>query len=80
MTIKNKGLGPSGNSTIKIYADDKLVKEIELDILGLEFGRSISLKKVWVNKISVDKLTFIIEHESGELNKANNEFVLQIKK
>lgn len=80
MTIMNGGLKSSEDSGIFIYADDKLVQEINLDEFDVGSGRTISLTELWINQLSVNKLEFIIESNFEELDKKNNKIILEIKK
>lgn len=80
MSIKNNGLQDSIPAKIKIYADDKFVKEIELESLNIGHGRMISLTNVWITQISIEKLKFVIDSNFEELKKENNKVLLEIKK
>lgn len=80
MTIRNNGLKDSEKATIYIYADDKLVEEVELDVLGIGHGRIIILNNVFILKRNVDKLEFFIDYDFEELDKDNNKATLEIKK
>ena len=80
MTIRNNGLKDSEKATIYIYADDKLVEEVELDVLGIGHGRIIILNNVFILKKNVDKLEFFIDYDFEELDKNNNKATLEIKK
>lgn len=79
MTIKNDGLENSQNATIKIYADNKIIKEFDLDKLNIGYGRVISLKNIGTTKVSIDKLKFTIDYPFEEINKDNNFIELKIK-
>lgn len=80
MSVRNEGLSHSLKSKISIYADDKKIKELNVDALMIGHGRIISLSNVFVNKLSVQELKFSIESSFDELKKENNEIVLKIKK
>lgn len=80
ISLKNNGLKDSEKAKIMIYADEKLVKEIELDILKIGYGRIMELRNILVKKISVDKLEFFINSSFNELEKENNKVILEIKK
>ena len=80
MSVRNNGLQDSIKSEIKIYADDKFVKEVEISALEIGHGRIISLTNVWITKISITKLKFVIEYNLEELKKENNKILLEIKK
>ncbi|MFH1326826.1 MAG: CARDB domain-containing protein [archaeon] len=80
MSVRNNGFTASPPSNIKIYADDKLVKEVALEPLKIGHGRIISLTNIWITKISVNELKIIIDSNFDELNKGNNQALLKIKK
>jgi len=69
MSINNDGLKDSMESKIFIYADDKLVKEIELEALKIGYGRIISLSNLFVKQINVNSLDFFIDYNFSELEK-----------
>jgi hypothetical protein len=79
-TVRNIGLQNSKGSKMNIYADEKLVKEFDLEEIGVGNGRIITLSNLLVNQFSVEELTFIVEYNYEELNKKNNKKILQIKK
>ena len=78
MNVRNVGLQKAGGSKISIYADGKLVEEVELDELEVGYGRKISLKNVGIMQISVSELDFEIEYDYEELNKENNNIKMEI--
>lgn len=80
MSVRNQGIISSPETEILIYADDKLVKEIEFDGLSVGYGTKISLYNIWVNKVSIEKIRFVINSSFEELSKENNEVVLILKK
>jgi len=79
MSIWNNGLKDSEKTEIKIYADDKLIKKINLDIIKIGHGRTISLSNLLINQLNVEKLEFVIDSEFNELDKENNKIILEIK-
>lgn len=79
ITVKNNGLSDAGSSEIIIYADDKMIKEIEVDAIKIGFGTTIKLSNVWISQMSVDELRFSIDYYFEELDKKNNELILSIK-
>jgi len=79
ISIRNNGLKNSKDAKIIIYADEKLVKEIELEGLGVGYGRGIILENVWIKKRSVEKIEFFIDYDFSELDKENNKVVLELK-
>lgn len=80
MSIRNNGLTKSGPAIVEIYANKNLIKEVNLDSLEIGNGIMISLKNVWVSKLSVDELQFFISSNFDELKKENNKVTLEIKK
>ena len=80
LTAMNEGLNNSGNAKIKIYADDKMIKELDLTPIGIGYGRVISLYNIFIKKLSVDELKIVAETDFSELDKTNNEVLLQIQK
>ncbi len=78
MSINNDGLKDSMESKIFIYADDKLVKEIELEALKIGYGRIISLSNLFVKQINVNSLDFFIDYNFSELEKNNNRINLKL--
>lgn len=80
ISIRNDGLKDSEKTKLEIYADEKLVKEIELDIIKIGYKRMIILSNVWIKKTNVQKLEFFINSSFSELEKNNNKIILEIKK
>ena len=78
MSIKNNGVRDSEEAKVLIYADDKLVKEIELDALKIGYGRIISLSNLWVSQINVNQLDFVVDYNFPELEKNNNRISLKV--
>ncbi len=79
ITIRNHGLKDSEKTKLMIYADEKLVKEIELNSLKIGYGTTITLNNVLVPKINIQELKFFIDSNFPELEKNNNEIKLKIK-
>ncbi|MFH1365006.1 MAG: CARDB domain-containing protein [archaeon] len=78
-TVRNIGLNYSQESKIKIYADEKLVEEVNIEKLEVGTGMKINLQNIFVNKLSVKEITFSIDYPLEELEKNNNEVILKIK-
>ncbi len=79
LTIVNNGLKNSGNSIVKIYADEKLIKEFEVKELEIGYGTKITLTNILVLQISTDELKFVVSYDGPELSKEDNEIKLNIK-
>jgi len=80
MTVRNHGLKDSEEAEILIYADDKLIKEIELETLKIGHGRILIFTNLFTLKRNIDELRFFINYDFQELDKGNNQIVLEIKK
>ena len=80
LTVMNEGLIDSGDAKIKIYADNKMIKELDLTSIGIGYGRVVSLYNIFIKQMSVDELKIVAETDFNELDKTNNEVLLQIKK
>jgi hypothetical protein len=80
LTVMNTGLSDAGESNLIIYADGNLIKEIDLEPIGIGYGRIISLGNIWVSQIKVNELDLVIENNFNEINKENNKIKLEIRK
>ncbi len=79
MLVKNMGLKDSNGAKIIIYANNKSIKEIELESMSMGSGRFISLTNILVLQTNVSELRLSIEYGSEELKKENNVIRLEIK-
>ena len=80
LSIRNIGILPSEETNILVYADDKVVKEIVLEKLDVGYGTKISLYNIWINKISISEIKFVIDSDFEEMSISNNEISLSLKK
>ncbi len=78
-TVRNDGLKDSEKATIKVYADDKQVKEFDLEIIKIGYGRVFTLSNLIIPQLNVEKLEFSVETDFNELSKVNNKVFLEIK-
>jgi hypothetical protein len=78
ITLQNQGLRESGNFSIEIYADDKLIEEVEVSNTPLGAGKEISVTNILISQIKVDKLVFSVKGLGQELNEKNNIATLEI--
>lgn len=78
-TVKNIGIKSSENSKVLIYADEKLVDEMEIEDLRAGAGIKITLQNAFVNRLNVNEIRFLVEYPLGELEKNNNEIILKVK-
>ncbi len=79
MTIRNHGLKNSENSIVIIYADNKSIKELDVQSISIGSGRIITLSNIFVMKRNIKELEFFIKYDFEELNKDNNRITLEIK-
>ena len=56
ISIRNNGLSASGKAKLIIYADEKNVKEFDLDSMEIGYGTTISLRNIWIPKINIFEL------------------------
>jgi hypothetical protein len=80
LSIRNNGLANSGESVVKILADEKQVEEVKIPPVELGYGRKISVTNIWIKQLEVKKIDFIIEDNFKELDKSNNMVSFEIKK
>ena len=79
ISVKNEGLIDSEKFYLDVYADDKKVEEFELEQLKIGYGENLKVQNVFVGKLNFNKIKLIIRTDFEELNKENNEVVLEIK-
>jgi len=79
ISIRNNGLRESEMAKIIIYADGKNIKEIELKPIDIGYGITISLTNIFINKLNVDSLEYVIDSDFDEIDRENNRAVLKIK-
>jgi len=76
MTIRNQGLADSPGGTIEVYADGKNVQEIHFEQLKIGYGRIITITNIFVLQKSINEIRFFINTNFEELEKGNNEAIL----
>lgn len=79
-SIRNNGLKDSEETQVKILADGKEVKRVEIPSVEIGYGRKVSIVNIWVNQIEVKSIEFVIESDFEELEKSNNKVTFEIKK
>jgi len=77
VSVRNIGLESSKNSTIKVYANNKSVKEISLGSLEPGEGTKYMSKNLLIKQLKLEELKFEIDSPGQELNKTNNEIILR---
>lgn len=79
-SVRNNGIIDSEEAVVKIFADDKEVKEVKIPGLEIGYGRRISMSNLWIKQINIEQIEFIIESNFKELDKENNQVIFEIKK
>ena len=79
MTVRNNGLANSEEAKIIIYADNKSVKELEIESLSVGSGKLITFTNIFVAQTSVSEIKLSIDYNLEELKKENNNLTLKIK-
>ena len=79
-SIRNNGLEDSGESVVRILADEKEVENVDIPSVDVGYGRKISVTNIWINQIGVERIEFVIQNEFEELSKTNNRVSFEIKK
>ncbi|MEK6847831.1 MAG: CARDB domain-containing protein [Nanoarchaeota archaeon] len=76
LTVRNAGLNDAPEAKIEVYADGKLVQEINFDLLDIGNGRRITMNNIFILQKSINELRFLIKADFEELEKENNEVIL----
>lgn len=79
-SIRNNGLKRSGESVVRIIADGKEVKQIEIPPIEIGYGRRVYLERILINRIDVKGIELIIDNDFDELETKNNAISFEIKK
>jgi hypothetical protein len=79
VNIRNIGLRDSEIFNLEIYAEDKLIKKIELEPIETSSGIRISFKNLGMPFGNFKELKFILSSQFPELDKTNNILVLNIE-
>ena len=80
LTIINEGLNDAPESTLIIYADNSIVKEINLDALRIGEGMVINLGNIFVPQINFNEINLEINSTFNEITKENNKLNLKMGK
>ncbi len=78
-TIVNNGLVKSSNSKILIYADEKLIEEMQVGELDIGYGKKSIYQNIWIEQRDIQTIEYVIETNESELNKKNNKIKLEIQ-
>jgi len=77
--IKNNGLKDSEKAELSVFVDDKLIETVDLNPIVIGAGLKITLgKRVSLLRTSASELKFVIDSYFEEINKNNNEIVLEV--
>ena len=79
INVQNNGLKTSPATELLIYTDGSYLKKITVDSLDIGEGLRITLQNVWVSKINVQKIKFVINSSYEEISKQDNEIILDVK-
>jgi hypothetical protein len=77
--VVNGGLVDAGESSVFIYAGDKLVKEEIIPAVPFNMGIFVPITNIWVSQLNVKELTFVASSDFEEISKDNNKAILEIK-
>ena len=77
--LRNQGLAKSKGGVIEVYVDGKNIQEIKFDSLEIGNGRKITITNIFIFQKSINQLRFFIKTDSEELEKENNEAILNYK-
>lgn len=77
--VRNNGLKDSDSTNVIVYADNKQVKDINLEEIPIGAGRSVKFSNILILQTSVNELKIAVDSSFPELNKENNEIMLEIK-
>lgn len=74
-SVRNDGLMDSGDSSVRVYSDERVVKEINIGVVELGSGIEVVLRNVRVGT-KADNISISIIHESEELDKDDNSYYI----
>lgn len=80
LTVQNEGLTYAGASYLDIYADDKKIDTINIESLNVGYGEKLTMANFLISKISFSSIKFVVRTDYEELNKENNQVLLEITK
>ncbi len=80
LIIRNDGLEDSEDFLLGIYANNKQVEKMDVEGIKIGEGRIINITNILVSQIRIDTLTFVLETEAVELDKQNNQVILDLNK
>ena len=78
ISVRNVGLSNADSSTITIYADGKVVKEINLVPISVGSG-IMTTGNIFISQININEIELVINNNFSEMSKDNNKIKLEIK-
>jgi len=79
VSIRNQGIINANETKLKIYADNKLIKTFDIKEISYGEGKKILLTNLWISQININELKYILEYNYQELEKQNNQIILEIE-
>ncbi len=79
MNILNVGLADANSSDVAIYADNNLIRKIDINPVEIGNGISLHISNIWVAQLNVNNINLVIETNFSEINKENNKITLGIR-
>jgi hypothetical protein len=79
LSLVNIGLKACDESKIVVYAEDSVIKEMDIPALDIGQGEIISFENIFVPQIGVKEITVSAEASFVEIDKENNKIKLEIK-
>lgn len=76
LTVRNGGLGDAPGASVEVYGDGELIQEINVEPLEIGNGRRIVMTNIFILQKNINELKFIVKTDFAELEKNNNEAVL----
>jgi len=78
LIIENQGLKDSEDFVLEIYADNKSIEKMEIEAIKMSHGRIINITNILIPQIRINTLKFVLETKSLELDKKNNQIILEL--
>ena len=75
-TVRNSGLTDAPASIVQIYADGNKIQDINLDPMAIGDGRIVTMTNIFTLQAGIKQIRFFIKTDFPELEKENNEAIL----
>ena len=75
-SVMNQGLKKSEKTVVDVYADNKKIKEFELNPIDIGGGIEIRVNNILLTKAKIENLSLSIPESNAELSNSNNEVLL----